>query len=98
MSLTEPDADISRASTQSPPEPERVPRVHITIERDTVVLVLQATESAAIDAAEALRLAEVCLSEAQTAVRKAQLDSDSAATRATFVRSKVEHAIGESGA
>jgi hypothetical protein len=72
--------------------------VHITIDRDTVVLVLQATESAAVDAAEALRLAEVALREAQEAVSKAQLDSDNAATRATFVRGKVERAIVESEA
>ena len=77
---------------------KELPRVHITIDRDTVVLVLKATESAAVDAAEALRLAEVALGEAQAAVRRAQVDSDSAATRANFVRGKVEHAIGESEA
>ena len=98
MSLAEPGANSSHASTQSQPEPERLPRVHITIDRDTVVLVLQATESAAVDAAEALRLAEVALREAQEAVSKAQLDSDNAATRATFVRGKVERAIVESEA
>ena len=98
MSLAEPAANSSRASTQGQPEAERLPRVHITIDRDTVVLVLQATESAAVDAAEALRLAEVALREAQEAVSKAQLDSDNAATRATFVRGKVERAIVESEA
>ena len=74
------------------------PRIHITIERDTVVLVLQATESAAMDAAEALRLAEAALKDAQAAVNRAQVDSDAAVARATFVRGKVERAIGESEA
>jgi DNA topoisomerase VI subunit B len=95
MSPTESDSHKVPASTESLPDPEGMPRVHITIDRDTVVLMVQATESAAVDASEALRLAEVSLREAQEAVNKAQLDSDSAAARAIFVRRKVEHAMGE---
>ena len=105
---TDPDLPPMDPETQEPPEEKdddvvgdvesSRPRVHITIERDTVVLVLQATESAAIDASEALRLAEAALKEAQAAVNRAQVDSDIAATRATFVRGKVERAMGESEA
>lgn len=103
---TTPDLSVMDTGTLEPPEEKdgdvvgeveaNRPRVHITIERDTVVLVLQATESAAIDATEALRLAETALKEAQAAVQRAQVDSDSAVARATFVRGKVERAIGES--
>ena len=103
---TDPDLPAMDPETQEPPEEKDGdvvgdieagrPRVHITIERDTVVLVLQATESAAIDAAEALRLAETALKEAQAAVHRAQVDSDTAVARATFVRGKVERAIGKS--
>ena len=74
------------------------PKVHITIDRETIVLVVQASEAAAVDAAEALRLAEMCLAEAKASVARAQIDSDSAATRATFLRAKVERAIDESEA
>ena len=44
---------------------------------------------------EALRLAEMCLAEAKASVARAQIDSDSAATRATFLRAKIERAIDE---
>lgn len=94
---TRPDLDetgtMEKVSYLRPREGARPSRIHLALDRDVVVLVLEASEQAAEDAVEVLRIARDALRTATGAVERAQMDADTAASRAAFVRSRLERAM-----
>lgn len=62
---------------------------HVSVDRKTLDIVLEAAVAASTDASEVLRRARISLSDAEAAVNIAQMSAELAASRAGYVRHKL---------